>query len=94
MTNNYQRGAQREREAARRLRQQGYTVVRSAGSHGPVDLVAWNGEETRLIQVKANRADALAAAKELKGMTWPPASRVEVWWGAGKTWQRRTVVNA
>jgi len=94
MANNYQRGAQREWELARRLRQQGYTVVRSAGSHGPADLVAWNGEVVRFIQVKADRADALAAAEELKAMAWPPASRVEVWWGAGRTWQRRTVVNA
>jgi len=93
MVNNYQRGAQRERELARRLREQGYTVVRSAGSHGPVDLVAWNGEGTHFIQVKAGRAEALAAAEELKAMAWPPASRAEVWWGTGKTWQRRIVVS-
>jgi len=34
------------------LRASGYTVVRSAGSKGAVDLVAWNEEGCLLIQAK------------------------------------------
>jgi hypothetical protein len=38
-------------------RARGYTVVRSAGSHGPFDLLAFNVEgDVRLIQCKVQRA--------------------------------------
>lgn len=51
---NYDKGARLERIAKKRLEARGYTVVRSAGSKGAVDLVAWNAKHTLLIQVKSN----------------------------------------
>lgn len=35
------------------LKQKGYAVIRSAGSHGPWDLVAFRGDEVLFVQVKA-----------------------------------------
>ena len=48
----YQRGVRLEYLARDVLRQQGYVVVRSAGSHSPVDLAAFNTREVLLVQVK------------------------------------------
>lgn len=44
-----------EYEAQERLHQQGFWVARSAGSRGPWDLFAINGQECRLVQVKSTR---------------------------------------
>lgn len=43
---NYRRGADHERRAKSKLEAAGFFVVRSAGSHSPVDLVAFK-EHTR-----------------------------------------------
>ena len=52
----YAKGASLEREVARRLEALGWRVVRSAGSRGPADLVAWKDGHAMLIQCKAGRA--------------------------------------
>ena len=48
----YARGRRKEWDFADRLRQQGMTVVRSAGSHGLWDLCAVDRFDVILIQVK------------------------------------------
>jgi Holliday junction resolvase len=48
----YERGANFERRVKRWLEGQGYFCVRSAGSKGPVDLVAVGPYETVLVQCK------------------------------------------
>jgi len=76
------------RRVVERLRAQRFTVVLAAPG-APVDLIAGDGDAMLLIRVGETRDEALAATGELEQMTWPPASRVEVWWGAGNTWHHR-----
>lgn len=52
---NYKMGAHLEREAKKVLEDAGYYVMRSAGSLGLFDLVAFNKYSTRFIQVRKNR---------------------------------------
>ena len=49
--NQYRRGARVERILKKKLESEGYYVVRSAGSKGEVDLVAWNMNRIIVIQV-------------------------------------------
>lgn len=51
-TNQYARGAARERYIVNKLRAQGYSAVRSAGSHGLWDVIAISSEQVLLIQSK------------------------------------------
>jgi Holliday junction resolvase len=51
----YRKGYRAEKKVRRILEESGYSVVESRGSHGPVDLVAWNDRYVLLIQVKCNR---------------------------------------
>lgn len=51
----YERGANFERKVKRILELQGMFVVRSAGSHGPVDLVGLGESNVYLIQCKSER---------------------------------------
>ena len=52
MPTNYESGVYAERLAMAELRADGYTVVRTAGSHGPVDVIAWDEWLVLLIQIK------------------------------------------
>jgi hypothetical protein len=82
---NYTVGRRLEYRARDELIAQGYTVVRSAGSKGPIDLVAI-GRNVRLIQVKARsprRSDRL----KLAAVPTPRGVRREIWqWQTG-TWR-------
>lgn len=49
----YSKGAYLERLVRRRLEQAGYTVIRSAGSKGPVDLIAGDGSKVFVIQCRS-----------------------------------------
>lgn len=71
MGRNYQRGATRERQAQAMLEQDGWVVVRSAGSRSPMDLTCLKaGEQPRVIQVKSDRRGPFAH--------FGPADRVEL----------------
>jgi len=48
----YEIGREREYHIADMLRDEGYLVMRTAGSHSPFDLVAVNGEQVRFVQVQ------------------------------------------
>ena len=52
---NYKKGAYRERQARKLLEEEGYTVVRAAGSKGFADLVAFNSDHILFINVKLNQ---------------------------------------
>ena len=81
--NNYKRGAHYERVAQDELQAAGYFVMRAAGSHGPVDLVALkDGELARLIQIKSG--DVKSEAKHLYTLACANLPR-EAWW---ELWQR------
>jgi len=49
---NYANGARRERQLVALLEERGYACQRSAGSHGPFDIIAWNSKKHLHIQVK------------------------------------------
>jgi len=50
----YTKEYKREQAARRRLEELGYTVIRSAGSRGPWDLVAYKEGQICFIQVRSN----------------------------------------
>jgi hypothetical protein len=51
----YRKGAARELRVKALYEANGWVVYRSAGSHGPADLVCMkSGRQTELVQVKAN----------------------------------------
>jgi Holliday junction resolvase len=50
----YKRGARFERDTANKLKAKGYTVVRSAASKSPIDLIASNGHHILFIQCKTS----------------------------------------
>jgi hypothetical protein len=49
---NYRRGRDAEYAARNLLQEKGYSVVRSAGSKTPFDLIAWNSEDLFFLQIK------------------------------------------
>ncbi len=76
----YARGRRLEYQARNLLIARGYTVVRSAGSKGPVDLVAWNERHVLFIQVKANGQVRSADKQKLLGFPIPKRGAYrEIW---------------
>lgn len=100
MGSNYTRGARAEYLAARHLERVGYFVLRSAGSHGPVDLVAVGPAGVRLIQVKRtgngyiSNTELEEARDLLRSVPCPAGVTRELWvWDAGqKEWVRQEVI--
>ena len=74
---NYRAGARLERLWIAQKRAQGYKVIRSAGSHGLIDCMAWNENEIIMAQLKNGKAayndDDIA---DLLEMPRPPSARV------------------
>jgi Holliday junction resolvase len=75
-----------EYEAKHMLEREGWAVTRSAGSHGPIDLIAMNAEHVMLIQVKSSSnigssatlsilVEAVEALREVPA----PAGQVSRW---------------
>jgi len=74
---NYQRGVRLEYLLMNQLRARGYKVMRSAGSHGMIDVHAWNDTESLYYQVKnSKRAYTDKDIGELLQMPRPPGARV------------------
>ena len=73
------RGADAERRARKLLEACGFEVVRSAASKGVVDLVAWNGQTLRLVQVKYRCYASSVEREVLQLLPRPPGATVEIW---------------
>lgn len=74
---NYRRGVRLERLWMAQMQRKGYTVMRSAGSKGKIDCVAWNGEEVIFAQLKNGKAAYSSKDVEaLKEMARPLGVRV------------------
>jgi Holliday junction resolvase len=89
----YTRGRNREYQALRKLREEGWFCTRSAASHGPVDILAGRGGEILMVQVKSGIARASPAEKELL-KEWGKAFRgkVEIWkFRKGRPLERETI---
>lgn len=88
----YRRGARIEYIIKKIYEDDGYTVFRSAGSHGPADLVAVNGKSVLFIQIKSITADDFVGTERtkaielLKSMDVPPkySRKLIVVWKLGK----------
>jgi endogenous inhibitor of DNA gyrase (YacG/DUF329 family) len=95
----YKKGIRYERQLKKELEKEGYTVTRSAGSHGMFDLIAYNKEHYRLIQVKSTLNTEtninLLLKKDIKKLMMydkPPNSIVELWcWRMRKGWEKRVI---
>ncbi len=76
----YTRGRAAEHRIRRILEDAGYETLRSAGSKGKVDVVAWNGQTVRFIQAKYGKDSAGPAEREaLKLLPRPANASVELW---------------
>lgn len=89
----YRRGQAAEHRARSALEGRGYTVVRAAGSKGPVDLVGIRPDGVLLVQVKSGSARASAAElAALALLPRPPGAAVELWtWQGRAGWQVRHI---
>ena len=56
--NKYIRSSKRERELVNRYREKGWIAARTAGSHSPIDVFAWNPKlgQIHFIQVKTHKS--------------------------------------
>ncbi len=85
MVTQYERGRSKEYRAMTLLRMDGWVVARSAGSHGPVDIIAAKRGVTLLVQVKSRKARMKTEeAKEL--VKWAEAfnADAEIWHFKGR----------
>jgi len=74
---NYQSGARLERLWMHQKKIAGYWVMRSAGSKGLIDCMAWNSEEIIMAQIKNGRqAYTQRDIDTLKSMARPSHARV------------------
>ena len=82
----YAKGARLERLARRELERLGYAVIRSAGSKGAVDLVAFSPRRILLVQVKGGRVTS-ADRQKLAAFPAPKIARRQLWQRANGAWQ-------
>jgi Holliday junction resolvase-like predicted endonuclease len=82
MATKYESGRASEYKVQKELEAQGYCTTRAAGSKGKIDVIAWNDEHTRFIQVKtfltrvgSYKADILA----IEAISFPPNATAELW---------------
>lgn len=87
---NYTNGRAMEYKARNDLTEQGYTVIRAAGSKGKIDLCAINHTEVRLIQVKNQRNIIKPEElKALQALNVPGNASVEIWERVDGQWHVR-----
>jgi Holliday junction resolvase len=101
---NYTKGREVEYLARDLLIARGYQVIRSAGSHSPVDLVAWQDSgHPVLVQVKRNKThlEGVVPISQayrhdiviLRNMARPTGSAVELWvWTPHEGWRFYSVL--
>jgi Holliday junction resolvase len=94
---NYQRGYKTECVAMAMLEGQGYECCRAAGSHGHFDLIAWNTEHIRFIQLKREKIPSnntyATERKKMSTSKMPPNGRMELWvWGDRINWRFIAVI--
>jgi len=76
MTNkNYQKGRAKEYRVRKKWEEAGWTVLRTAGSHGFADLVAINDEYVMFIQCKPNDFPASEERRLIKENEWARKKR-------------------
>jgi len=91
MSNKYHIGYMAERRARHTLEGWGYNVLRSAGSKGPFDLIAFNRKEFVLIQIKVcpfSKMPAFGTLKrQIKEIAAPDNCEKQLWvWEKSRGW--------
>jgi len=81
MITSYQRGYKKELEFVRKLKKtkRFHTVLRSAGSRSPFDVVALSGSRILLVQVKTGKGKFKRDIKKLKKLKVPSCAKKQVW---------------
>lgn len=82
MTTNYEQGRETEYKAMRDLTAQGYEVVRMAGSHSALDVIAWREDGSKFVQCKSYTKRPMSYAEDiakLEAIQLPPNSTAELW---------------
>ena len=81
MITSYQRGYLKEVEMVRRLKKSKrfHTVLRSAGSRSPFDVVAISKNEIVLIQVKSGKGRFKKEVRRLKRIKVPSCAKKQFW---------------
>lgn len=99
VNHNYRRGANFERKIANKLRQKGYYVMRSSGSHGIFDLIAidFKSGHIKFIQIKnyqIGKKKFQRISEEIRALAPQPAAEVSfyVLEHAGKGTDKMTLV--
>lgn len=76
----YVAGRRAEYRTQRVLEAAGYETVRTAGSHGVADVIAWNGIAVRFIQVKRGVGRMSPAEREAFLAVPVPACATREYW--------------
>lgn len=89
----YTYGRNAEYRAKRELEADGWTVIRSSGSHGPHDILAFKADQpVRCIQVKATKSEA-TASRLIRQFT--PTNhghyRTELWVWYNRAWSKKVI---
>jgi len=100
MTNrNYDRGVEKERKAQEQLEEVGYETMRTAGSHGLFDVIAYGPSNARFIQVKRVKQDQSwkseydNAKEKLETLPEINPVSVEIWiWEDYSGWIKQEVI--
>jgi len=82
MTTRYEQGRSGEYRCQTELEAAGYTTCRAAGSKGKIDVIAWNTNEIRFIQVKTHRNKTASYKADLAALALLPAptnATIELW---------------
>lgn len=81
MITSYQRGYKRELELVKRLKssKRFHTVLRSAGSRSPFDIVALSKSKIYLIQVKTGKGRFKKEIRKLKRLKVPSCAKKQLW---------------
>lgn len=81
MSSKYASGREVEYKIQRFLEGEGYNTLRSAGSKGAFDIIAWNSFVTRRIQAKRElkKSSYSADLKKIASSLSPPNSTKELW---------------
>ncbi len=79
--NNYRIGRRQEYRTMRLLEAAGYETLRSAGSHGPWDVVGFNSVGIVVVQVKNSRLPSPEELEHLRSFAVPQNCRklIHIW---------------
>ena len=80
---NYESGVVGERKCVHELRDDyGFTAIRTAGSHGTFDVIAWNDLCLIMVQckrVRKHRPPSRQEVASIRSCAVPPGTNTEIW---------------